>query len=33
LERQKTVIFYADKCLDCGACIDACKYHAISRAA
>jgi Fe-S-cluster-containing hydrogenase component 2 len=33
LERQKTVVFYADKCVDCGACISACKYHAISRAA
>ena len=29
LERQKTVVFYQDKCVDCGACVDACKYKAI----
>ena len=30
LERKKLVVFYADKCVDCGACIDACKHNAIS---
>ena len=30
LERKSKVIVYAEKCLDCGACVDACKYHAIS---
>jgi len=29
LERQKTVIFYPDKCIECDACITACKYDAI----
>lgn len=29
LERQKIVVFDADKCADCGACIGACKYNAI----
>jgi NAD-dependent dihydropyrimidine dehydrogenase PreA subunit len=29
LERKKTVVFYSDKCVDCGACITACKYNAI----
>ena len=29
LERQKRVVFYPDKCVDCGACIAACKYDAI----
>ena len=31
LERQKTVVFYADKCVDCGACVSACKYNAIAQ--
>jgi len=31
LERQKNVVFYADKCVDCGACVAACKYGAISQ--
>lgn len=30
LERKQSVVFYADKCIDCGACIEACKYKAIS---
>jgi NAD-dependent dihydropyrimidine dehydrogenase PreA subunit len=30
LERKKTVVFYSDKCVDCGVCITACKYHAIT---
>jgi len=29
LERKSIVVFYADKCVDCGACIEACKYNAI----
>ena len=29
LERKDIVVFYADKCVDCGACITACKYNAI----
>lgn len=29
LKREKSVIFDADKCVDCGACIDACKHDAI----
>ncbi|MFH1459425.1 MAG: 4Fe-4S binding protein [Candidatus Omnitrophota bacterium] len=32
LERKNTVVFYSDKCIDCGACITACKYNAISSA-
>jgi len=32
LERQKIVIFDANKCVDCGACIAACKYSAIRNA-
>lgn len=30
LERKDLVVFYADKCVECGACVDACKYKAIS---
>lgn len=30
LERHKIVVFYPDKCVDCGACIAACKYSAIT---
>jgi len=30
LERQKSVVFYPDKCVDCGACIASCKYNAIT---
>jgi Fe-S-cluster-containing hydrogenase component 2 len=30
LERKKSVVFYSDKCVDCGACIAACKYNAIT---
>jgi ferredoxin len=29
LERKALVVFYPDKCVDCGACIEACKYKAI----
>lgn len=29
LERKDIVVFYSDKCLDCGACVEACKYSAI----
>ncbi len=29
LERKDIVVFYPDKCIDCGACIEACKYNAI----
>lgn len=29
LERQDLVVFYQEKCVDCGACIEACKYKAI----
>lgn len=29
LERKDTLIFYPDKCIDCGACIRACKYNAL----
>ena len=32
LQRQKLVIFDADKCVDCGVCIEACKYKAIKAA-
>lgn len=31
LERKKSVVFYADKCVDCGACVAACKYNAITQ--
>ncbi|MBU2063336.1 MAG: 4Fe-4S binding protein [Candidatus Omnitrophica bacterium] len=30
LERKMLVEFKADVCVDCGACVDACKYNAIS---
>ncbi|MBU0634682.1 MAG: 4Fe-4S binding protein [Candidatus Omnitrophica bacterium] len=30
LERKMLVEFNADACVDCGACVDACKYNAIS---
>ena len=30
LERQKLVVFYPEKCVECGACVDACKYKAIA---
>ena len=30
LVREKRVIIYEEKCTDCGLCIDACKYGAIS---
>lgn len=30
LERRDIVIFYPDKCADCGACAEACKHQAIS---
>ena len=29
LQREDIVVFDADKCLDCGLCITACKYDAI----
>lgn len=32
LERKDIVVFYPAKCVDCGACIDACKYEAIKSA-
>lgn len=31
LERKKTVVFDADKCVDCGLCVAACKYSAIRK--
>lgn len=30
LERKNFVVFYSDKCIDCGACITACKHDAIT---
>ena len=33
LERKRTVVFYSDKCVGCGACIAACKYNAITSSA
>ena len=32
LERKDIIVFYADKCVDCGVCIEACKYDAIKEA-
>jgi NAD-dependent dihydropyrimidine dehydrogenase PreA subunit len=29
LERKKLVVYYKDKCINCGACIDACSHKAI----
>jgi NAD-dependent dihydropyrimidine dehydrogenase PreA subunit len=29
LRREKTIKIILEKCIDCGACIDACKYGAI----
>ncbi|MBM3248663.1 MAG: hypothetical protein FJZ10_04505 [Candidatus Omnitrophica bacterium] len=29
LERKDIVVFYPENCVDCGACIEACKYKAI----
>ena len=31
LERKDILVFYEDKCIDCGACISACKYEAIKK--
>ncbi|NQT90512.1 MAG: 4Fe-4S binding protein [Candidatus Omnitrophica bacterium] len=33
LERKDLVVFYPDKCVDCGLCIPACKYSAITQSA
>jgi NAD-dependent dihydropyrimidine dehydrogenase PreA subunit len=30
LERKDIVVFNADKCVDCGLCVTACKYNAIN---
>lgn len=30
LERKQVVIFHKDKCISCGACVEACKHKAIS---
>ncbi|MCX5715939.1 MAG: 4Fe-4S binding protein [Candidatus Omnitrophica bacterium] len=30
LERKDIVVFYPDKCVDCGSCVEACKHDAIS---
>ena len=32
LERKDTLVFYPEKCVDCGLCITACKYNAIKKA-
>lgn len=31
LERKKILILDTDKCVDCGACISACKHDALSQ--
>jgi len=30
LERKKKLEYHKDLCISCGACVDACKHHAIS---
>ena len=31
LERKKVLILDVDKCVDCGACVSACKHDALSQ--
>lgn len=31
LERKKTIVLDIDKCVDCGACVSACKHDALSQ--